>query len=66
MQRRDSSNVVNFGIFMNDASCTFEKDPEDCLDFSETNFRARTKVIDQLADWREKKMQGKGVIYKNE
>ncbi|KAJ7145002.1 hypothetical protein C8R43DRAFT_1198433, partial [Mycena crocata] len=41
----------DFGVYMNDVTSKFERDPEFSTDLSEDDFMARKNVIEQVATW---------------
>ncbi|KAJ7119004.1 hypothetical protein C8R44DRAFT_841344 [Mycena epipterygia] len=47
----------DFGVYMNDVTNKFDRDPEFATDLSAEDFSARKNVIEQVADWSEGKKQ---------
>ncbi|KAJ6457059.1 hypothetical protein C8R47DRAFT_1164628 [Mycena vitilis] len=45
------------GVYQNDVSGKFQRDPERATDLSEEDFMARKDVIEQVSDWAEKQTQ---------
>jgi hypothetical protein len=45
----------DFGVYMNDVTKKFYRDPEQSPDLSEENFMARKKVIEEVGKWSEEK-----------
>lgn len=58
-----------FGVYENDVSFKFEKDPDDVPDMTREDFEARKKVVDAVARWvnaNNPKNGGKELVYNNE
>lgn len=43
----------DFGVYMNDVTKKFLRDPEQAPDLSEADFMARKNVIEQVSEWSE-------------
>ncbi|KAF7353851.1 O-methylsterigmatocystin oxidoreductase [Mycena venus] len=48
----------DFGVYMNDVTKKFHRDPEDAPDLSEADFMARKNVIEQVDRWSEGQPEG--------